>query len=41
VHIRYRKTVGGWKDIESKFYGSDSPNDNFMSEILERLSKML
>ena len=33
VHMRYRKTVGEWKDIESGFYTNDSPNDDLESEI--------
>jgi hypothetical protein len=31
--VRYRKTVGERKDIESDFYVNDSPNDDLESEI--------
>jgi hypothetical protein len=33
VRTRYRKVVGELKDIESDFYGNDSPNDDLESEI--------
>lgn len=33
VRMRYRKAVGEGKDIESDFYGNDSPNDDLESEI--------
>jgi hypothetical protein len=31
--MRFSKTVGKWKDIESYFYANDSPNDDLESEI--------
>jgi len=31
--MRYRRTVGEQKDIESEFYANDSPNDDLKSEI--------
>jgi hypothetical protein len=31
--MRYRKTVGERKNIESGFYANDSPNDDLESEI--------
>ena len=31
--MRYRKTVGDWKDIENDFYANDSPNGGLESEI--------
>jgi hypothetical protein len=31
--MRFSKTVGEWKDIESDFYANDSPNDDLESEI--------
>ena len=31
--MRYRKTVGEWKNIESDFYANDSSNDDLESEI--------
>ena len=33
VRMRYRKTVGEWKNIERDFYVNDSPNDDLESEI--------
>jgi hypothetical protein len=34
--MRYKKTVGDWKDIENDFYANNSLNDD-----LERLLEML
>jgi hypothetical protein len=31
--MRYRKTIGERKDLESDFYANDSPNNNLESEI--------
>jgi len=33
VRMRFRKTVGEWKDIENGFYASDSLNEDLESEI--------
>jgi hypothetical protein len=33
VSMRFKKTVGEWKDIKSDFYASDSPNDDLDSDI--------
>jgi hypothetical protein len=32
VRTRYRKVVGGWKDIDNDFYTNDFPNDDLDSE---------
>ena len=39
--MRYRKTVGGWKDIESDFYANDSLKWWFREWDLESLLEML
>jgi len=33
VSLRYKKTVGEWKHIESDFYAKNSQNDILESEI--------
>ena len=33
VRMRYRKTVGEWKDTENDIYANDSPNNDLENEI--------
>jgi hypothetical protein len=31
VRIRYKKTVGGYRDVEDNFYSNNSLNDEFLT----------
>jgi hypothetical protein len=33
MRMKYRKTVGEWKDVENDFYANGSLNDDLESEI--------